>query len=42
VYYDQLFSMNLGATQHLAAENEDLKARIAALELTVAVLQKQK
>ena len=42
VDYDQLFTMNLGATQQLAAENLALKARIAALEQAVAVLQKQK
>jgi hypothetical protein len=42
VDYDQLFSMNLGATQQLAAENRALKARVAALEQAVAVLQKQK
>ena len=34
--------MNLGATQQLAAENQELKARIAVLEQAVAVLQKQK
>ena len=40
VDYDQLFSMNIGATQQLAAENQDLKRRIAALEQAVADLQK--
>jgi hypothetical protein len=42
VDYDQLFSMNIGATQRLAAENQDLKARIAVLEQAVATLQQQK
>jgi len=42
VDYDQLFSMNIGATQQLAAENNDLKARIARLERAVVVLQKKK
>jgi hypothetical protein len=42
VDYDQLPSMNVSATQQLATENEALKARIAALELAVAALQKQK
>jgi collagen type VII alpha len=42
VDYDQLFSMNIGATQQLAAENKELKARIAALELAVAALLKPK
>ena len=42
VDYDQLFSMNIGATQQLAAENQDLKARIAALEQAVAILRKKK
>jgi hypothetical protein len=42
VDYDQLFSMNIGATQRLAAENQNLKARIAVLEKAVAALQKQK
>lgn len=42
VDYDQLFDMNISATQQLAAENQDLNARIAALEEAVAALQKQK
>jgi hypothetical protein len=42
VDYDQLFSMNIGATQRLAAKNQDLTARIAVLEKAVATLQKQK
>ncbi len=42
VDYDQLFNMNISATQQLAAENQDLNARIAALEEAVAALQKQK
>jgi hypothetical protein len=42
VDYDQLFSMNIGATQQLAAENQDLRARLAALEEAVALLQQQK
>ena len=42
VDYDQLFSMNIGATQQLAAENNDLKARIARLERAVVALQKKK
>ena len=32
VDYDQLFSMNIGATQQLVKELRDLKARVAALE----------
>ena len=42
VDYDQLFSMNIGATQQLAAENQDLRGRIAALEQAVAILRKRK
>jgi hypothetical protein len=42
VDYDQLFSMNISATQQLAQENGELKARIATLEQAVAALQKQK
>jgi hypothetical protein len=42
VDYDQLFSMNIGATQQLAAENQNLRARLAALEQAVALLQPQK
>jgi hypothetical protein len=42
VDYDQLFSMNIGATQQLAAENQDLRARLAALEQAVALLQQPK
>jgi cell division protein FtsB len=42
VDYDQPFTRNLGATRQLAAENQALKARIAALEQAVASLQKQK
>jgi hypothetical protein len=42
VDYDQLFSMNMGATQQLAAENQDMRRRIALLEQAVAALQKQK
>jgi hypothetical protein len=39
---DQPFTRNLGATRQLVAENQALKARIAALEQAVASLQKQK
>ena len=42
VDYDQLFSMNIGATQQLAAENENLRARLAALEEAVTLLQQPK
>jgi hypothetical protein len=42
VDYDQLFSMNISATQQLAVENRDLKARIAALERAVSALQERK
>ena len=42
VDYDQLFSMNIGATQQLAAENQNLRARLAALEQAVALLQQPK
>ena len=42
VDYDQLFSMNISATQQLAEENQELKARIPALEEAVSALQKQK
>ena len=42
VDYDQLFSMNIGATQQLAAENENLRARLAALERAVTLLQQPK
>jgi Chaperone of endosialidase/Collagen triple helix repeat (20 copies) len=42
VDYEQLFSMNIGATQQLSQENQALKARIAALEQAVQALQSQK
>jgi hypothetical protein len=39
VDYDQLFSMNIGATQQLAAENDALKTQVVALTNRLAALE---